>query len=415
MYRSLARAPARPSARGLPRSIPEPRLDLDFLAGSLPAAATLTRASAARAYNSSGVLASLAIDAPRFDHDPVTHAPRGLLLEPAATNLLLRSAEFDNAVWTTWNGATPVVTANTAVAPDGTTTADSILFNTAEWEWRAQSATIADDGATLTASVYYKAGTAASWQLQVNLTGGTSTVGSSTLVASDGSVLFTTHGGTSTAIGGGWFRVAAFAPNNASGNTTAEVGVQQNGAVTGTVTVWGAMLEVGGAPTSYIATAGSTVTRAADVCSVPLGGWFSAAAGTFVADAVLLGSVVSRFIATASDDTADEAISLQTSAAGLPRISVTDGGVSQAAPACGYAAVAGTPFRAAGAYAANDFAIAAGGNAGLGLDTGGTLPTVDRIYLGASGVGAQTSAIHLRQLRYWPARLSDVQLQTLVA
>jgi hypothetical protein len=47
-------------------------------------------------------------------------------------NVLERTQEFDNAYWTKFAGGTagvPVVTANDTSAPDGTTTADKIVFN----------------------------------------------------------------------------------------------------------------------------------------------------------------------------------------------------------------------------------------------------------------------------------------------
>jgi hypothetical protein len=54
---------------------------------------------------------------------------------PFNQNLLLRSQEFDvTAIWSSFFGGTgvaPIRTANNAVAPDGTTTADTIVFNTA--------------------------------------------------------------------------------------------------------------------------------------------------------------------------------------------------------------------------------------------------------------------------------------------
>jgi hypothetical protein len=55
------------------------------------------------------------------------------LIELVPYNLLQRSEEFDNASWSSANnsglGVAPVVTANAAVAPDGTTTADRVVFN----------------------------------------------------------------------------------------------------------------------------------------------------------------------------------------------------------------------------------------------------------------------------------------------
>jgi hypothetical protein len=56
-----------------------------------------------------------------------------------------------------------------------------------------------------------------------------------------------------------------------------------------------------------------------------------------------------------------------------------------------------------------------GNGAALGLDLAGTLPTVDRLYLAASGTGGSVSAVWVRRLRCWPARLSNAQLIALTA
>jgi hypothetical protein len=68
-----------------------PVVGFDFTTGVLPPGASLARASAATRFDGDGVLAPVAADAARFDHDPVTLALRGLLLEMARTNL------FDHA------------------------------------------------------------------------------------------------------------------------------------------------------------------------------------------------------------------------------------------------------------------------------------------------------------------------------
>jgi hypothetical protein len=53
----------------------------------------------------------------------------GLLVEQSRTNALLRSQELNNAAWTTvGSGSVPTVTADFAVAPDGTTTAERVQF-----------------------------------------------------------------------------------------------------------------------------------------------------------------------------------------------------------------------------------------------------------------------------------------------
>ena len=63
--------------------------------------------------------------APRFDHNPTTGESLGLLVEEARTNLLLRSEEFDNAVWNAPASSIATVTPNAQTAPNGTLTADT--------------------------------------------------------------------------------------------------------------------------------------------------------------------------------------------------------------------------------------------------------------------------------------------------
>lgn len=69
-----------------------PRLALDFTTALLDPRVTFTRSgNTATVVNSSGVIAAVNADTPRFDYSPTTLACRGLLLEAARTNLLLNS------------------------------------------------------------------------------------------------------------------------------------------------------------------------------------------------------------------------------------------------------------------------------------------------------------------------------------
>lgn len=69
-----------------------PSLVLDFLTTtSLDSRVTFTRASTATFVGSNGLIQSAAINAPRFDYDPVTLAAKGLLIEDQRVNLLLNS------------------------------------------------------------------------------------------------------------------------------------------------------------------------------------------------------------------------------------------------------------------------------------------------------------------------------------
>lgn len=83
----------------------------DFTRGVLPPGAMLTRASAGSRYTAAGVLASEAANVARFDYDPVTLAPRGLLIEAASSNAVQWSTDWTNAYWTKANLATTQATA----------------------------------------------------------------------------------------------------------------------------------------------------------------------------------------------------------------------------------------------------------------------------------------------------------------
>ena len=68
-------------------------LDLEFSSmTALPASITFTRASVATYFDQNGALQTALANAARFDHDPTTLEPLGLLLEVAGTNSLLNSA-----------------------------------------------------------------------------------------------------------------------------------------------------------------------------------------------------------------------------------------------------------------------------------------------------------------------------------
>lgn len=58
----------------------------------LDSGGSFTRASTATYYNSAGVLSTAAVNTPRINYDPVTLEHLGLLLEAAATNLVLNSS-----------------------------------------------------------------------------------------------------------------------------------------------------------------------------------------------------------------------------------------------------------------------------------------------------------------------------------
>jgi len=245
--------------------------------GLIDPRASFTRASTGRVTNRVGTLITKPANAARYRFNPVTGLCEGLLVEPQRTNLLLRSEEFDNASWTK---TALTVTANSEAAPDGTTTADTLAATGAGGNV-AQAVTITA-GRGIALSVYAKAG-ASSW-LYLRQSDGTNTVeawfnlAAGTLganTAGAGTLLFSQK--TIEAAGNGWFRCAL---ETTSTTVTAITGAIAPAAAdstapanTDTIHAWGAQAEAESTltnATSYIPTAGSTVTRSADNLILPV-------------------------------------------------------------------------------------------------------------------------------------------------
>jgi hypothetical protein len=180
-------------------------------------------------FNQSGVLELMGNNVPRIDY---TNTCPELLIEGERTNLLLRSQELDNASWQK-SGVT--VTANDAIAPDGTMTADKIVYSGAN-KTIFQTFTISGDTAM---SVYIK-GTPGE------------TISLDNLLVSEPNVTLTDE----------WQRIS-FIDNSPTG-----FGISTfNGATATTIYLWGAQAEQGSYVSSYIPTTNATVTRPQDTNS----------------------------------------------------------------------------------------------------------------------------------------------------
>jgi hypothetical protein len=278
-----------------------PSLLLDFAnTRSLDPRVTFTRASGGTHFNAQGLLVTAGNDRPRFDHDPVTGQSLGLLVEESRTNLLLRSEEFDVSPWGAVN-ATVTANVTATAAPDGTNTADKLVVNNLanlSDNYGYQNVPKSAASITYTASIYAKAGEYSRVSVLVNDNNNLANRASVLISLADGSVVtaaaavgtFTSASVVVNAVGNGWYRLGLVFTSGTETLLRLRIYNTHDGTTTGDGTsgifIWGAQLEAGAFPTSYVRTVDAQVTRAADVASITgsnFSGWNNAAGGTILA------------------------------------------------------------------------------------------------------------------------------------
>jgi hypothetical protein len=383
---------------------------------------TFTRASTATFTGQDGLIQTAAINAPRFDYNPTTLAPLGLLIEEQRTNLVTYSEQFDNAAWVKSNGS---ITANTVVSPDGTVDAGTFTGAAGTSIKRVRQTVTTTALGPWTYSVWLKTDSAAS--ALVTLFDSSINQIRTTLTFSTGLLSNTVASGTATGVsasvmqaGNGWYRVSITGTFvSALTSVLAEVWLDGFAPTASTTSfyIWGAQLEAGAFATSYIPTVASQVTRSADVASMTgtnFSSWYNAAEGTLYADSAYVGLTVSRAIVSINDNTFNNLIQIQTnpSTATTSRFFVSANNTTQAAIGAGSVFAAGSFGKHAAAYKPNDFAFTSNG-ATVVTDTNGILPSVSQLQFGAYATAF--SSVHIRQIVYYPRRLANSELQAITS
>ena len=401
-----------------------PTLLLDFAnSKSVDPRITFTRASTATRCNDKGLIETVVSGAPRIDYDPVTLACKGLLIEESRTNLLTYSAQFDNAAWTKSNCT---VTANAATAPDGATTADTLVENTSNAAHFVQQGPITTVGTTTyTASVFAKAGTRTKFEFLAYIGSVPYNIG---FDLSNGTTFASTLGGNTatsysiTAVGGGWYRCKITQTADATATSYFRCALN-NGTVstytgdgTSGIYIWGAQLEAGSFPTSYIPTTSAQVTRAADTATMTganFSSWYRQDEGTVVvhADASNGGSIYPRLWCV-SDGTQNNFMQVFVSDSLNALATETSvAGVAQTMPAS-FASYTGESCKAVLAIIAGNTNFSKDGAIKTDANTV-SIPTVSRLNIGSDAVSGSQLNGHISKLYYYPTRLANSTLQAL--
>jgi len=218
---------------------------------------THSRGSTATRVNKDGLIETVATNVPRLDYpliDGVVQDCPALLLEPQRTNLQTSSEEFNNSTWTKSNVS---ITADNIVSPNGSQTADlcNYIFSASY----INSGFASTGNTDVTVSVFVKANTVSTFRIRESFY-----IGSSCLF--DLSTGSAGSGGTIQEYSNDWYR-CTFTYTLGSGQTIINYMFDLNTNV-GSIYLWGAMVELGSYPTSYIPNLSTgTTTRSADVCN----------------------------------------------------------------------------------------------------------------------------------------------------
>jgi hypothetical protein len=203
-----------------------------------------------------------------------------------------------------------------------------------------------------------------------------------------------------------------------NGNTFTYTGDGTSG-----IFLWGAQLEVGAFPTSYIPTATTVpLVRSADVCSITGGaftGFYNQSEGTLFADVTprsitQLATVLALNSGSSQNQHGIYKSNALFTATGLRwgGTSVLTGFETQAAIATG-TDVAISRSKLSYAYKLDDFSFAYAGTI-VGTDTSGTLPSPTTMQIGNRDGSLQING-HISSLRYYKKRLTNFKLQSLTS
>lgn len=384
---------------------------------------TFTRAGNRTYHDAAGVLQTAGTDVWPREFDPATGLCLGRSVWAAATNLSLRSQEFNDASWAPTRSS---ISANTVATPDGTTTADKLIEDStaSDTHFVRNAANITVTTATVyTMSVFAKA-SERSWLALQEGQGVTATAYFNLSTGALGTVSGTGSPSASIdSVGGGWYRcrltftslgtAARIRCYLATGDGTA---IYTGDGASG-LHLWGAQFELGAIATPYIPTTSATVTRAADVAVVStlssIG--FNASEGTFIVEAVTCDTSAvpdTERLLEINDNTANERFLIyRVTSTPKMRFLITDGGVS-ASNIDSAELARDTAFRISAAYKLNDCGISVNGASAVTISSA-TMPTVDRMQIGSSTslVGTTYWNSWIKRILYIPRRLTNAELQ----
>jgi hypothetical protein len=374
---------------------------------------------------------------PRVEYDADGNR-LGLLVEEARTNLLTYSEDFtvQSGRWANGQKGDTSLTSGLTESPS---MSDSVwkLFATSGTGTQIIQEDATVSGATnVVGSVYLKK---AEYKYGgIRLLDSSPSTGYSVFIdLDDGSVFDTSTRGTPTTsdyrvqdAGNGWWRLSVITSSD-GGSVNFTVGISDGTSInsfdcvsfagdgTSGIYIWGAQVEEGSFPTSYIkSNSGSTTTRSADVASIPVADFgYNQSEGTVFVEASHFDtdSGTSQIVYL-GDDTQDY-VSVYTQYGSYYRVNSLGNGVSSGNIVLNTGGSLSDISKVATSWK-NDasFDAARDGTLGTGytdFNALGTVPT--NVYFGTRNGSASPLNGHIKSIKYYPRRLTNAQLVQLTS
>lgn len=394
-------------------SLVSPSLVLDFANESLDGRITFTRASSATRTNRFGYIENVASGAPRFDYDPITKLCKGLLVEEARTNMVVKSNDISSASW--GKTQSTVETSTTVLNPDGVTYANKLCANTvANYHSVGQSTVV-----TVASTVYSFSFYAKKAEYRYAFVSFSGPHQYQMFDLNSGSVGPLVSGFSSASmedVGNGWYRcickitattTTTYPLIYTSPTTTANVA----GTAGSGIYVWGIQMEAAVNPSSLIITDAAAATRVVEDLSMPLADAIEKASGSITvsyASRIPYSTTVNGYVGMLWGGATAFVLLKGSGTYGLgDNVAVRE--------SSGYTADIGAQkpqnvtTKVSARLATNNMAVCIAGSL-VGTDTATVMPPWTTFYIGGTSGAAERLNGHIQYIKIYPVGLSNAAL-----
>ena len=336
-------------------------------------------------------------DIPRIEY-AADGSLKGLLIEEQRTNLFSHSEDFSQSYWTKETGVS--IDSTLVTGPDGTLSGRRVLgFGSASGV--RLSSTVNITNSTLSSSIWVK--------------GEGSDIGKDIRLATRGDGGTFVGSNIDHTLTADWVRIDVSFTQFAD-NTGVFFSLRRPDTNPASeVLIYGAQLEQGSFPTSYIPTSGGQKTRDPDIASIPVSAFgYNQDAGSVVVEASFNGFTPNGPTGYPRvwhlDQASNKYLALMSNAAKNVNYRDDEWGGEVTA----LTATEGVAFRAAVAFSDGDAAVSGNGGVASTASPVSTLDMPSDLSLG-NATGDRFLNGHIKSLSYFPRRLTDAQLQELTS